>query len=45
MAPRGVCREREGLGTQDSVFVDYGASQMMDISEEKYRKGRLQTFV
>jgi len=38
MAPRGVYWERKGWGTQDSVLVDYGASQMMDISEEKYRK-------
>jgi hypothetical protein len=37
MAPRGVYRERNGWGTQDSVFVDYGTAQM-DISAEKYRQ-------
>jgi hypothetical protein len=34
---RGVYRIRMGWGTQHSVMVDYGNTQM-EISEEKYRE-------
>ncbi|MGH6672823.1 MAG: hypothetical protein ACRECV_12735 [Xanthobacteraceae bacterium] len=37
MEPRGVYRERNGWGAQDSARVKYDEAQELDLSEERYR--------
>ena len=37
MEPRGIYRERNGWGNQDSVHVKYDEHQELDLAEDRYR--------
>lgn len=37
MEPRGIYRERNGWGNQDSAHVKYDEHQELDLPEDRYR--------